>query len=81
MGAGGQSILAKHLVFQTPVNCYDLKTEAGRQSFLEQRYHLLVTVTLSRHEAREMEKLKDEAVHISTWESRRRLAFTDDTCQ
>ena len=56
-----QSILAKHLFFQTPVTGYDLKTEAGRQCFLEQRCHLLITVTLTRHEAREMEKLKEQS--------------------
>lgn len=56
-----QSILAKHLYFHPPVTGYDLKTEAGRQAFLEQQCHLLVTVTLTREEAREMERLKEQS--------------------
>ena len=56
-----QSILAKHLYFHSPVTGYDLKTEAGRQAFLDQQCHLLVTVTLTREEAREMERLKEQS--------------------
>ncbi|MFC6340098.1 hypothetical protein [Pseudomonas karstica] len=56
-----QSILAKHLFFRSPVTGFDLKTEAGRQVFLEQRCHVLVTVTLTREEAREMERLKEQS--------------------
>ena len=56
-----QSILAKHLFFFSPDTGFDLKTEAGRQAFLEQRCHVLVTVTLTREEAREMELLKERS--------------------
>jgi hypothetical protein len=56
-----QSILAKHLFFHSPTPGYDLKTESGRQSFLEQRCHVLVIVTSTREEAREMEKLKEQS--------------------
>jgi hypothetical protein len=51
-----QSILAKHLFFYSPATGFDLKTEAGRQAFLEQRCHILVKVTSTREEARELER-------------------------
>ena len=56
-----QSILAKHLFFHSPVTGYNLKTEAGRQYFLEQQCHVLVIVTSTREEAREMERLKEQS--------------------
>jgi hypothetical protein len=57
-----QSILAKHLFFHSRVTGYDLKTEAGRHAFLEKQCHVLVTVilTLTREDAREMERLKEQ---------------------
>lgn len=51
-----QSILAKHLFFYSREPGFDLKSEAGRQAFLEQRCHILVKVTSNREEARELEK-------------------------
>jgi hypothetical protein len=51
-----QSILAKHLFFYSQGLGYDLKSEAGRQAFLEQRCHVLVKVTSTREEARKLEK-------------------------
>jgi hypothetical protein len=55
-----QSILAKHLFFFSDTG-FDLKTESGRQAFLEQQCHVFVTVTLTREEAREMELLKERS--------------------
>lgn len=56
-----QSILAKHLFFFSQDTGFDLKNEAGRQAFLEQRCHVVVTVTSTREEAREMELLKERS--------------------
>lgn len=52
-----QSILAKHLYFDSSLDeCYDLKTEKGRQQFLIERCHILFSITCSREEARELER-------------------------
>lgn len=56
-----QSILAKHLYFSLPVLGYDLKTEIGRQRYLEERCHLLITLTETREEAREMERTEENS--------------------
>ncbi|MCY1397169.1 hypothetical protein D3C76_545980 [compost metagenome] len=54
-----QSILAKHLFFFSPVDGYDLKTEVGRQEFLEDRCFVLFRVTETREEAKAIEQLKE----------------------
>ncbi|UZE15917.1 hypothetical protein LOY70_18570 [Pseudomonas sp. B21-054] len=56
-----QSILAKHLYFSPPVLGYDLQTEIGRQRYLEERCHLLITLTRTREEARDMERPKEKS--------------------
>lgn len=56
-----QSILAKHLFFSVRWPGYDLQTEAGRQSFLEHRCHVVVTVTLTRKDARKIEIIKEQS--------------------
>lgn len=56
-----QSILAKHLYFYAQANGYDLKTENGRQEYLEHCCHVLITPTLTREDARTMERLKEQS--------------------
>lgn len=52
-----QSILAKHLYFAGYVDGYDLRSEAGRQAFLEERCYIRFRVTSSREEARSLERV------------------------
>ncbi|WP_166360202.1 hypothetical protein [Pseudomonas akapageensis] len=54
-----QSILAKHLYFSSPVEGYDLKTETGRQAFLEECCYVLFRVTSTREEARAIERQRE----------------------
>lgn len=51
-----QSILAKHLYFAGCIDGYDLRTEAGRQAFLQGRCYIRFRVTASREEARLLER-------------------------
>ena len=54
------SILAKHLYYDTSlVADYDLKLEAGRQMFLEEKCYFIFDLTANRAEARELEKLRE----------------------
>lgn len=54
------SILAKHLYYDTSLaaEC-DLKSEAGRRSFLEEHCYFVLELTTSKAEARELEKLRE----------------------
>jgi hypothetical protein len=54
-----QSVLAKHLFFSAPVEGYDLKTEVGRQAFLDECCYVLFLVTSNREEARAIERVKE----------------------
>lgn len=55
-----QSILAKHLYFDSSITRkYDLKTESGRASWLEDECHVVIQYTQSREEARELEREKE----------------------
>ncbi|MGY3323879.1 hypothetical protein [Pseudomonas fluorescens] len=56
-----QSILAKHLFFSGQVPGYDLQTEAGRQCYLEEKCHILITPTTTRDEARAIERVKEKS--------------------
>jgi hypothetical protein len=50
------SILAKHLYYDsTLTDAYDLQSEVGRRSFLENECHILFTTTSTREEARVLE--------------------------
>lgn len=51
-----QSILAKHLYFAGSIDGYDLRTEAGRQAFLEERCYIRFRITANREEARLLER-------------------------
>ena len=52
-----KSILAKHLYFDERIAPeYDLKSEAGRRRFLEERCIVTVQVTDTREQAREIER-------------------------
>lgn len=53
-----QSILTKHLFF-AKAEGYDLKSEAGRRAFLEERCYILFRTTATREEARELERRKE----------------------
>ncbi|WP_312965968.1 hypothetical protein [Stutzerimonas kunmingensis] len=52
-----QSILAKHLYFAGSIDGYDLRAEAGRQAFLEERCYIRFRITSSREEARLLERV------------------------
>lgn len=54
-----QSILAKHLFFAGTIDGFDLKSEAGRQTFLEKRCYIRFVVTATRDEARSLEREKE----------------------
>ncbi len=54
-----RSILAKHLYFEEPKKNYDLKTENGRREFLSKECYIFFRVTISRAEARELEKISE----------------------
>lgn len=55
-----QSILAKHLYFDSSITRkYDLTTESGRASWLEDECHVIIRYTQSREEARELEREKE----------------------
>ncbi len=57
-----QSILAKHLYFDSSITqSYDLRTEYGRVSWLENECHVIIQYTSSREEARELEKVKEKS--------------------
>lgn len=57
-----QSILAKHLYFDSSLtNAYDLTTELGRQSFLQQCCYLLIVEKTSREDAREAERVLESS--------------------
>jgi len=57
-----QSILAKHLYFDTSIAPkYDLTTEEGRKDFLNECCFLLVSETKTRELAREIEKQKESS--------------------
>lgn len=56
-----QSILTKHLYFSPSPAGYDLKSEAGRQAFLEEQCRIQFQVTQTREEAREMEKILERS--------------------
>lgn len=52
-----QSILAKHLYFDRALtHGYDLTCEAGRRAFLDDCCEVRILATISRDEARELEK-------------------------
>jgi hypothetical protein len=54
------SILAKHLYFDSLIApSYDLRTEVGRQSFLEERCRITLEVTVTRAAARELERTRE----------------------
>ena len=54
-----RSILAKHLYFAEPKKNYDLKTENGRREFLLKECYILFRITISKAEARELEKASE----------------------
>lgn len=54
-----QSILAKHLFFACEIDGFDLTHEVGRQAFLEQRCYILFRATVTREEARALERVKE----------------------
>lgn len=57
-----QSILAKHLYFDSSLTSeYDLTTEIGRQSFLQQCCYVLIDEKSSREEAREVERMLERS--------------------
>lgn len=55
-----RSILAKHLYFDKSIAPeYDLRTETGRQQFLEERCRVTIEFTATRAAARELEILRE----------------------
>lgn len=55
-----QSILAKHLYFDSTLTTkYDLKSEIGRVSFLENECLVKCQYTSTKDEARELERIKE----------------------
>lgn len=55
-----RSILAKHLYFDSSITVeYDLKTEQGRKSFLENNCYIKIEITKTRELAREIEKVRE----------------------
>lgn len=55
-----QSILAKHLYFDSSISTeYDLTSEQGRQTFLNEFCHLIILETETREEARRIEREKE----------------------
>jgi hypothetical protein len=55
-----RSILAKHLYFDATIDPrYDMRTELGRQRFLEEQCRITVEITATRAAAREIEKVRE----------------------
>lgn len=55
-----KSILAKHLYFDSVlVKNYNLTSEAGRRSFLQEQCYIVFKVTSSVHEAKDLERVRE----------------------
>lgn len=59
------SILAKHLYYDTSlVADYDLKSETGRRTFLEEKCYFVFELTGNRAKARDVEKLRERQLQF-----------------
>ncbi len=59
--ASKASVLAKHLYYDRSITSkYDLTTEAGRRSFLQECCYIIFDVTEDRIEAKDIERQREE---------------------